>query len=353
MLKARINTKTIHRNLKTLRAKLNPGVKVCAVLKANAYSLGDIQIAKAIDAHVDWFATAKISEAIRLREMAGVTKHILLFGVCDDIKAAIAQNITVTVSTFEEMQNVCDAVSVLRARIHVHIKVNTGMNRFGITSPWQLKKLLTMADGYPEIIIGGLYTHMSHEMDNQPVIDQQLKRFTPFRAMMRRHHPRAIIHAACSGSSEHQPAQFDMVRVGKALYGGYYGYRTAITLTAKICAVQNVPKNCGVSYGAKFIAPHPMTIGIVSCGYADCGFLNLGYTTHVYVGKTPCKIVGAVCMDNFAIDVTNITNPLGKSITLIADNNKSSLVNFIQESKRSACPLLCSLNFNRTEVSYN
>ena len=349
MIKARINFKTIHRNLKTLRTKLNPGVKVCAVVKANAYGLGDIQITKAIDAHIDWYGVAKISEAVRLREMAGITKPILLFGVCDDYKTAANHNLTVTVSTFEEMQAVCNAAT----KIHVHIKVNTGMNRFGINSPWQLKKLLGMAEQHPGVIIGGLYTHMSHEMDNLPVIERQLKKFVPFRAMMRRYHPRAIIHAACSGSSEYKPAQFDMVRVGKAMYGGYYGYQTAITVTAKICAVQHIQKNCGVSYNAKFIALSPIQIGIVSCGYADCGYLNFGHTTHVHVGKVPCKIIGAVCMDTFVIDVTDLPNPLGKTVTLIANNNKSSLMNFVKENGKSACPMLCSLNFSRTETCYD
>jgi len=215
MLKMQINLKTVRRNIKAMRAKLNPGVRFCAVLKANAYSLGDVTIARAIHDDVDWFAVAKLCEGVALREAAHVKKPILLFGVCDDIKTAIKHKITVSVNSLEEMQRVCD-IARETGKIHVHIKVNTGLNRFGITTPWQLRTMLTLANQSPEVIVGGLYTHMSHETDNISEVDRQLKRFVPFRAIMRRYNPCAIIHAACTGAAEYQCAQFDMVRIGKA-----------------------------------------------------------------------------------------------------------------------------------------
>jgi len=133
------------------------------------------------------------------------------------------------------------------------------------------------------------------------------------------------------------------------MYGGFDGYKTVVKITAKIAAVQQVPKGCGVGYGSKFIAPNAMCIGVVSCGYADCGYLLFGHTTHVYVGKTACKILGTVCMDTFAIDVTHVANPRGKTVTILADKPGAAIMDFVNTSKTSACRLLCSLDSSRAD----
>jgi alanine racemase len=350
MIKAQINIKTIRHNIKYLRAKLSRGVKICAVIKANAYCFGDAHIAQAINSRVDWFAVAKIQEALKLRKIVKITKPILLLGVCDDIRSAIDNNITVTVNSLTEMRDICQTARKY-GQISVHIKVNTGMNRYGLSTPWQLRNCLNLADKYPEVIIDGLYTHFAYEIDNIEMIDRQLKKFIPFRSMMHRARPHALIHAASSGSCDYRPAQFDMVRVGKALYGGFEGYQTAVTLTAKICAIQHLQKGGSVGYGAKFTADRNITVGIVDCGYADFGYLNRNSFLTVSVGKSTHKILGAVCMDSFAIDVTDIPGPIGKEVTLISAGEQNSIMNFVHRNKISACLLLCSLNFMRTEVS--
>jgi len=163
--------------------------------------------------------------------------------------------------------------------------------------------------------------------------------------MMRRAIPRAIIHAACSGSIDYPPAQFDMVRVGKIMYGGYEGYRTAVTISAKIIAVQQLLKGQAVGYGGRFRAPHNMTVGIVSCGYAIAGFLMFGHTSHVCVDKKMCKILGSVCMDTVAIDVSDVCSPIGKTVTITGDMPGARIVDFINQSGLSGATYLCSLKF--------
>jgi len=327
-VKVEINLKQIVRNIKSMRAKLASGVLFCAVVKANAYSFDDVTISQAIQNHVDMFAVARMSEAIRLREQGKVVKPILLLCPCEDFKSAIDHNITVTISSIAEMHMACKAS--LKGKINIHIEVNTGMNRFGVNTLWQLRTIMGLAHRHKNIDITGLYTHMASIKQT----DKQLKRFAPFKAMLKRFHPRAIIHAACSEGVHLKQAQLDMVRIGKAMYGGISGYKSAVTIKAKIVAVQHLKSGDNVGYGGLFTAVKSCTVGVVNCGYANAGFLLFAPPTHIYVGKVACKILGSVCMDTIFIDATDLPSPLGKSITILDDLNQTD---------QSSARLLCSI----------
>lgn len=351
MIKATINFKIIHWNLRKLKKQLLPHVKICAVVKANAYGLGDVVVAREVEAEVDNFAVASINEAVRLRE-GGIKKPILLLGQCQNFESVVRYNIIVSIHSAQEIRALVKTLERMRATCKIHIKVNTGMNRYGLCSVWQLKNILAIAKKSDGVIVDGLYTHMAYETDQAKEIDTQLKRFSPFRSVMRTHFPKAIIHAACSGSAEYLPAQFDMVRIGKTMYGGFDGYRTAIKITSKICAVQNIPIGARIGYNGTAAATHPMVIGVVPCGYADLAHYNFGNRHSVLVDNKLCKIIGRICMDSFMIDVTDIKSPLAKNVTILADQKGLSLMEVCRSINIIACNLLCSMQFNRAEVVY-
>jgi len=352
MIKAIIDFKTVHWNIRKLKKQLLPHVRFCAVVKANAYSFGDVVVARGIESEVDSFAVANIKEAVRLRE-GDIKKPILLFGPCPDFKSAVRHNITVSIHSTAEVKALCKALQGMHpAKCKIHIKVNTGMNRYGLSSVWQLRSVLTAAEKCTNIIVDGLYTHMAFETDKRGDIDTQLKKFTPFRTVMRTYYPKAIIHAACSGSAEYLPAQFDMVRIGKTMYGGFNGYRTAIKVTSKINAVQNLSAGAKIGYNGLAVATRPMVCGVVPCGYADLAHFNFCNAHHVLVDGVQCKILGRVCMDTFIIDVTGVKLPLGKTVTIIADQKGLGIMDISRTTNTIACDLLCGLNFERTEVSF-
>jgi len=351
MIKATINFKTVHWNLRKVKKLLLPSVKVCAVVKANAYSFGDVIVAREVESEVDSFGVANISEAVRLRE-GGIKKPILLFGICPDFETAVRHDIIISIHNTSEIKAFCKVLQRMRAKRKIHIKVNTGMNRYGVGTVWQLKSILATAAKCNFVIVDGLYTHMAHETDKIREIDAQLKKFTPFRSVMRTHHPKAIIHAACSGSASYVPAQFDMVRIGKIMHGGFDGYRTAIKITSRINAVQNLAVGARIGYGGTATANRPMVCGVVPCGYADLAHFNLGNAHSVYVDNQPCKILGKVCMDCFIIDVTNIKSPLSKTVTIISDQKDLGIMDVCKNTNTIACNLLCSFNFARTELQY-
>jgi len=329
-----IDYRTIVRNIKSLRAKLAPGVMFCAVIKSNAYGIGDVEVAKTIAPYVDMFAVARMSESIRLRETGDITRPILLLGPCEDFALAIKHSIAVTITSMEEMHSAARAS--LGGKISIHIEINTGMNRFGINNLWHLRSMIRIASRHPNIEVAGLCTHMSSARE----IDAQLRRFAPYRAMIKRFYPRAIIHAACSEGIHHRGAHFDMVRIGKAMYGGIAGYKTALTLRARVVAIQQIAKGASIGYKSLFTANQTMTIGIVNCGYAVAGFLTLGVPTHVYIDKTPCKVLGSICMDTIFIDITHAPDSLGKSVTIISPT-QNTLSQLADKSGHSAAKILC------------
>ena len=272
--KTEINFKAITRNIKSIRAK-TPCILLCAVVKP--------EIAKVIHPHVDFFATMRIQEAVQLRSV--VTKPILLLAPCEDFQTAIAHDITLSVGSMHEMHAIAKASA--HGKINVHIEVNTGLNRFGINTLWQLRTIFGIASRH-DIQITGLYTQISSSKQTE----LQLRRFAPFRAMIKRFHPRAIIHA--------DTAHFDMVRVGRALL------ENSTTIRAKVIAVQNIKTSDNVGYNETFTATKPMVVGIVNCGYSQ---------GEILIGKTKCQMLSH-CENTIFIDVTDIKNPLGKSVTI-------------------------------------
>jgi len=353
MIKAVISFKTIHSNIRKLRKNLGDNVKICAVVKANAYSLGIIRISCEIEPQVDCFAVAAINEAVSLRS-SGITKPILLFGVCEDFSAALENGIIISINSVEEIKALSKYIKDTHYKnfCKVHIKVNCGMNRYGIANVWQLRKILGIAASTSQIQVDGLYTQLAFAMDKVPEIEKELKKFAPFRSIVRAYYPKVIIHAACSNNLKHLPAQFDMVRVGKILYGGYEGYRTAIKITSRITAIQHLKKGATVGYDGTEAAAAPATCAVVPCGYADLIHYNYSNTHNVLVGNKFCKILGRACMDTIMIDVTGIRKPLGRTVTIMNGKKGLGLMDIANSTNTIACNLLCSFHFDRCKLIY-
>lgn len=352
MITATVCLKTIKSNIKRLKRHLLPGVKICAVVKANAYSLGDVRISQFLQPYVFCFAVSDIREAVRLREN-GIVKPILLMGVCEDFKIAIRHNLTISINHLREFKSLAKVLGKLPdASAAIHLKVNTGMNRYGLNNIWQLRTVLAEAELCPRIKIEGLYTHFAFETNKTHEIDIQIRRFAPFRTIFSRKYPKAIVHAACSGSAHYLPAQYDMVRIGKSFYGGFDGYKTAVEISSKITAVQNVAPRQHIGYNGTGYTEKPMTVGVVPCGYADCTHFNFSSSHTVIVGDVPCPVLGRICMDCFMVDVSAVNKPLGKKVKIISSSPGQTIMEIARTTNTIACNLLTSLNFQRCEVIY-
>jgi alanine racemase len=345
MLTVEINLKTISRNLEKIRKSLPARTKICAVVKANAYGMGEIKIAKHIEKFINCFGVAEIGEGLRLRK-SGIKKDILLFGVCPDIKTAVENNIIITVGSLTEAAAARDTFA------RIHIAVNTDMNRYGCGSMLDFLSILKCLRGQK---VEGLYTHFAFEDCDRPdKVDEASKKFQKYITSFKRHFEKGLIHAAASGNLYHKPtiAQTNMVRIGKAIYGGSHGFKTALTVKSTIVSVKKLRAGEGVGYNSKFVATTPIIIGIVAAGYADGIPFRFSGST-VTVDNIVCKIIGNICMDCFFIDASNVPAPLGKTITIIADKAGQTLTELHRKTGVIVCDILCGLNQTKLRTSWD
>lgn len=339
MLSVQVNLRTIVKNVTAIKKRLKPGTKFCAVVKANAYGLGLAQIGKLLAPLVDCFAVATVKEGITLRRL-GIRQDILLFGICDDIPSAIEHNLIVTI------ENTAQVRFLQKNNLHprIHLAVNTDMNRFGFSSVHELRAALLLLT---QERVEGIYTHFAHESEHRDAVKSALDRFQKFTRICQKYFPQILVHAGCSGVVNYPPAHLDMIRIGKALYGGIRETQTALVVTSRVVAVKKIKADASVGYNGTFITPQPMVIGIVRGGYANGIPPQFSGTVSVLVGKQPCPIVGRVCMDYFFIDVSKVNNPLNQTVTIIAPQPGQTLLDVAQQAKMVTCDLLQRLTASR------
>ncbi len=343
MLTVQVNLHTITKNVATIKKHLRSGTKFCAVIKANAYGLGLVRIGKLLAPLVDYFAVATVAEGVTLRQN-GINQRILVFGVCDDIPTAIKYDLSITI------ENLTQARMIIKNKLHprIHLAINTGMNRFGFSSIHELREALQI---FSHEQIEGIYTHLAYESNHITNIKSALSQFHKFTQVCHKYFPDVLVHAGCSGVIDYPAAHFDMVRIGKALYGGIKETQTALTVTSQIVAVKKIKPGATVGYNGTFVATSPSVVGIVRGGYANGIPTQFSNRVKVLVGKQACPIIGCVCMDYFFIDVSKVTNPLSQTVTIIAPQKGQTLLDIANQAKMITCDLIQTIT--TTQPKYN
>jgi alanine racemase len=311
-------------NVHALRQRFGPEIELIAVVKANAYGAGVEGIAPALErAGITRFAVIWPSEALALRR-AGVTASILVLGHAfpADAESAVEQDITLTVHSLALGQALSrEAVRQGRTAL-VHMKVDTGLHRFGIP----LDEAVTLCEALrrlPAVEVEGLATHMANadEADDS-FADEQA---SVFAEAARRLPWIPYRHTANSATALRRDAlRYHGVRIGLALHGMLPAHTPALavepilSLKARLARVADVASGEGVSYGLTWRAERPSRVGLVPVGYADGWRRNLGNLGSVLIAGRHCPIVGRVCMDQFLADVTEIPSAAeGDEVVLI------------------------------------
>jgi alanine racemase len=284
--------------------------RLWAVIKANAYGHGLMSTAEALDDLADGYALLDLDDAVALRE-AGYRQPILLlegFFEADELPLLAEYGLTPVVHTLEQIEMLTGAA--LPARLPVYLKINTGMNRLGLSLE-SFHAALTALETLPSVASVTLMTHFA-DADLERGIGWQMARFVE--SVQGCGHPVSLANSAAL-------LRFPEVRRGWArpgimLYGSspfpqdesaeQLGLRPVMTLSSELIAVHDLQKGDRVGYGGVFSAEEPMRIGIVACGYAD------GYPRHAPTG-TPILVeghrtrtVGRVSMDMIMVDLTGI-----------------------------------------------
>ncbi len=354
-MKVTVNYRQIRKNAEAIRRHLPAQTSFCAVLKANAYGHGWRQTALALKGVADWFAVARVREGVRLRSVC--SEPVLVLGSCREHTAqALRCGLTLSVSCAEEVALVARAAKKIGVTAAVHVQADTGMNRFGVKTREELTALCNAAYACG-IRIDGVYSHLCCT-ENAAFTALQRERFSAFVGIVKQRYPQAIAHlSATSGILLGKEYAFDMVRAGLALYGYLPTEEDPLrreilpakTAEATVILVKKVRRGETIGYGNTFVAPNDMTIGLLDVGYADGLPRVLSNAAALPLGEGTYPIVGNVCMDCTAVDLTCARAKVGQKIAILGNNQKSTL--HLDDKNPSLCiiiyELLCSLRETR------
>ncbi|WP_336661884.1 alanine racemase [Leucobacter sp. USHLN154] len=310
---AEVDLDAIASNIRVLAA-LAPSAELMAVVKADGYGHGALPVAHAaIAAGAGSLGVATISEALALRA-GGVTAPILSWLSTSGYAEAIAQDVRLGVNSRSQLDAIAAAAREIGRPVEVHVKVDTGLSRNGVTEaelPEVLRQLGRLrAEG--AVRVHGLFSHLSHaDVPDHPQNSVQLERLLAARASFDRHGiPVEQMHLGNSGTALARPdLHLDALRPGLAMYG-YTPFENpdtsltpAMTLKAPLALMKRVHAGDGVSYGHTWTAERDTTLGLVPLGYADGVPRIMSGKFDVAIGERRFPSVGRVCMDQFVVDL--------------------------------------------------
>lgn len=338
-----IDTKMAIKNFERIKKRArenNKDTKICAVVKANSYGMGSIELSKLyVESGVDMLAVAILSEALEIRDKI-IDSNILVLGYTPDdlFEDAIKNNITLTIYTYEQAYNLNEIAKKFDKKANIHIKIETGMNRLGFITLSENADKIKDIHELSNINIEGIYTHFARaDEKDKSTAHMQMKAFSYFIDLLEQRNVNIPIkHAANSAAIIDLPEYtFDMVRPGIILLGFYPSdevnkdnlkIEPCITLKAKLANVKTVPINTGISYGHTFKTKKTTVIGTVPLGYADGFSRSLSNNYYVVVKGKKCLLLGRICMDQFMIDLTNVDNPqIGDEVIIYGNGHDAAL----------------------------
>jgi alanine racemase len=394
---AEISLKAILRNLEIIRKHVNPGREfaeargggerksagksaratesekqkrrmILAVVKSNAYGLGAVPISKALQkAGTEWFGVTCANEGIELRE-SGIRKRILvLTGFWPGEEKRLLDNyLTPTVTRVDDLRHLERAAksflgrassrksahgtssygnlfAAKPSRVRFHLKINTGMNRLGI-SPSEVEAFARALAECPHLELEGTFTHFASAEDfigGQTVTQEELFRSCLDRLRALGVEP-GIVHLANSGAICARPETWaDMVRPGAILYGYHQRFdppekrnevmaemrlEPSLSLRARIISLRDVPPGEAVGYSARFITERQSKIAVINAGYADGVLRARTNRGCALVRERRVPLVGTISMDLTTLDVTDVPGvALGDVVTIYGKDGKSAI----------------------------
>lgn len=330
---AEINLDDIEENVKNMRSRMAEASKLFAVVKANGYGHGAVEVARtALLAGADYLAVAFLDEALALRN-AGIDAPILVLGASRpaDILVAAKQDIILTVFDVEWLTRATERLQ--GNKIKIHVKIDSGMGRLGIRKEQEVKEIEEFLMCHQEFILEGIYTHFATaDEKNSSYLNEQAKKFADILASFKAKPP--IIHCSNSAAGLLYPElAFNGVRLGISMYGLTpsmeikemlpFSLKEAFSLHTKIVQVKKLHKGDKVSYGATYEAKEDEWIATLPIGYAD-GWLRKLQGQKVLVNGVRVPIVGRVCMDQCMIRLPHEI-AVGTKVTLIGTQQEQCI----------------------------
>ena len=319
-----ININRLKSNFSYLKGKLKAKTKIIAVMKAYAYGHGDIILAKKLEeigVHALW--VADFEEGSRLRESGIQIPIIIANPGTKSTRKIIDNKLDVVIYNFKLLQ----LYGELNKEICIHIKFNTGMNRYGF-NPEEIKLLTKTLLRYPKLKLQSICSHLA-ATDNPEKDEFTNKQFLVFDTICATFFQeigyevdRNILNT--NGVLRFSKNEYEMVRLGIGLYGVADDTRLEqiSTLKSVVAQVRKITQGDQIGYNASFVASRDMQIGIIPFGYADGLNRKLSIKNGVVIiNNTHCPIIGKISMDSCIVDLSHITAKAGDEVIIFGTEN--------------------------------
>jgi alanine racemase len=322
-----ISRKALVHNIREFRRLIGPRRKFLAVVKANAYGHGLLEVAAiAVEEGVDWLGVNAVEEGLALRR-AGIAAPILVLGYAppEALDEAVANDIRLTVYNRETVARLAELARSMSKTVKVHVKLETGTWRQGVIAD-DLPAFVRDIRRRPGLVVEGLSSHFAN-IEDTTKHDYPRRQLETYRAVCRALETRGprvpLKHMSCTASTIlfREPG-FNLCRVGIGLYGLWPSKETYLSCLldrkeplslepvlawrARIAQIKKVPAGADIGYGGTYRTTRPTVLAVIPVGYFDGYDRGLSSAAHVLVKGRRAPVRGRVAMDFFMADVTDI-----------------------------------------------
>lgn len=329
-----INLTAIQNNIIKLKS-LAPKSKMLAVIKADAYGHGGVEVAKAIKNLVDYLGVATAKEGILLRKQ-GIEKPILLLGYMDesDFEHIIDNDIIISIYNQYIYEKFSAYLTACQKTAKVHIAVDSGMSRLGFACDTQIDIIKEVCNN-KNFVVQGIFTHLAcADNGNKAYNKLQHKNFFKLISKLKSCGITIpLLHTDSTASLLLGGNKItNLVRIGIGIYGvnptktKSIMLDSALQIHSVIADIHLIPKGRGVGYGKTFTAKTVTKVGTVAIGYADGLPRAMSNRGRVIINGEYAPIIGRVCMDYIMVDISNIScAQIGDKVTIIGENGQKCI----------------------------
>lgn len=341
---AEINVENLRENFRNIKSLTKEGTKVCAVVKANAYGHGSVQVAKIlIEEGADYLAVASEGEGIELRQ-AGIKTPILCLGYVPEVvyEEAIANELDITIYSLEAAEKLSKEAVRLGKNARVHIKLDTGMSRLGFQVEDATADAIENIAGMPGIELVGVFTHFAKaDEKDKTFTEHQYSGYMKIVSEVEKRGIQIPIKHVCNSAGTMDMPQYhmDMVRPGIILYGLYpsdevmkerLALKPVMTFKASVSHVKYLEAGRGIGYGLRYVTDKTTRIATMPIGYADGFTRMLSGKISVKVNGTIVPVVGNICMDQSMLNVDAVETKVGDEVIIFGEDSDARVERLAQ-----------------------
>lgn len=342
-----INLSALERNFKKLQELIK--TEIMAVVKADAYGHGATTLCPILQSlEVNSFGVATVDEGISLRQ-AGIKIPVVILGATPfwAYESCFSNNLTITVYSLEQINQLEDFAKNIKSKMPVHLKIDTGMNRLGIDYKESIKVIQSLKDSN-HLELKGIFTHLS-DANDYDFSKLQKERFD--HVIEACHGTSLQKHISNSYAAINYPEfRYDLVRIGIGLYGQEFNFlEPLISLKGRITRIQKVLKDESVSYERTWRAKKDSIIATIPIGYADGIDRKLSNKISGIYNNQKIQQVGTITMDQMMFDISEVKDPkVGDVISLI--NNELPISSWAHILNTISYELICRLKMRLPRV---